>query len=32
MTCLTKFIEILYFLRFTLNIQCFSLENIFHLM
>jgi hypothetical protein len=32
MTCLTKFIEILCFLRFTLNIQCFSLENIFHLM
>jgi hypothetical protein len=28
MTCPTKFIEISCFLRFRLNIQCFSLENI----
>ena len=31
MTCHTKIIEILCFLRFKLNIQCFSLQNIFYL-
>ena len=29
MTCPTKFIEILYFLMFKLNIQCFSLMRIY---